>query len=103
IESLPDDTLLSLIRQKRDVHETATLNGPPSTTAVGRDIPAELAEHPRYHVLDLLGSGGMGAVYRAEHRLMERHVALKVINPGLMDKPALVERFRREVKAAARL
>src|SRR5205807_7459616 len=60
-------------------------------------------EHPRYPVLELLGSGGMGAVYRAEHRLMERHVALKVINPGLMDKPALVERFRREVKAAARL
>jgi hypothetical protein len=54
-------------------------------------------------VLQLLGSGGMGAVYKAEHRLMERPVALKVINAGLMNKPAMVERFQREVKAAARL
>ena len=45
----------------------------------------------------------MGAVYKAEHRLMERPVALKVINRDLIDNPALVERFRREVQAAARL
>src|SRR5262249_53577158 len=65
-------------------------------------VPPELAEHPRYHILELLGSGGMGAVYKAEHRLMERPVALKVISPDLMKRPGLVVRFRREVKAAAR-
>src|SRR5262249_11574204 len=53
--------------------------------------------------LELLGTGGMGAVYKAEHRLMKRLVALKVINEELIAKPAAVERFRREVEAAARL
>jgi uncharacterized protein (TIGR03067 family) len=67
------------------------------------DIPPELAAHPRYHVVELLGSGGMGAVYRAEHRLMQRTVALKIINPNLVASKSAVERFRREVQAAARL
>ena len=53
--------------------------------------------------MELLGVGGMGAVYKAEHQLMERTVAVKVINANLVDSPAMVERFRREVKAAARL
>ena len=65
--------------------------------------PAVLVGHPRYRVLELLGVGGMGAVFKAEHLLMERTVALKVINRQLIDHPGAVERFRREVKAAAKL
>jgi WD40 repeat protein len=72
---------------------------PPSPTAV----PPELARHPRYRVEALLGAGGMGVVYRAEHRLMERQVALKVIHADLVKDPVAVRRFRSEVKAAARL
>src|SRR5262249_11871361 len=64
---------------------------------------AALAGHPRYRVLELLGVGGMGAVYKAEHLRMERTVALKVVNRSLTDNPAMVERFTREVKAAAKL
>ncbi len=45
----------------------------------------------------------MGSVYLAEHRVMDRQVALKVIRSDLLGKPALVERFRREVKSAAHL
>jgi serine/threonine protein kinase len=45
----------------------------------------------------------MGDVFKAEHRMMGRTVALKVINRDLFKKPAAVERFQREVKAAARL
>jgi serine/threonine-protein kinase len=45
----------------------------------------------------------MGTVYRAEHRLMGRLVALKVINPELVGRPEMVERFYREARAAARL
>src|SRR5438477_2437774 len=67
------------------------------------DLPAALLGHPRYRVLEMLGVGGMGAVYKAQHQLMERVVALKVINRSLTDSPATVARFRREVKAAARL
>ncbi len=45
----------------------------------------------------------MGTVYLAEHRLMDRPVALKVIRRDLLRNDASVERFRREVRAAARL
>jgi serine/threonine protein kinase len=45
----------------------------------------------------------MGAVYKAQHRLMERIVALKVISQNLVNDAATIERFRHEVKAAARL
>ena len=65
--------------------------------------PAALIGHPRYQVQELLGVGGMGAVFKARHLLMERTVALKLINHDLIDQPGAVERFRREVKAAARL
>jgi serine/threonine-protein kinase len=56
-----------------------------------------------YVVLDQLGQGGMGVVYKAQHRMMERVVALKVLTPGAVRKQESVERFFREVKAAARL
>lgn len=66
-------------------------------------IPAELANHPRYEIESIIGRGGMGAVYRARHRMMDRVVALKTIGAAWVDKPGAVERFRREVKTAARL
>src|SRR5262249_42342476 len=77
----------------------AASDEPPTLTS----LPRELNDRPRYRVVAARGSGGMGTVYRAEHRLMDRPVALKVIRGDLLGKPALVERFRREVKSAARL
>lgn len=66
-------------------------------------LPDELREHPRYRIIEQIGQGGMGAVYRAQHRLMNRPVALKLINSQLVRHPQAVERFRREVQTAARL
>jgi WD40 repeat protein len=66
-------------------------------------LPPELAGHERYRVVRLLGAGGMGAVYEAEHRVMQRLVALKVIKRACTADAAALERFRREVRAAARL
>jgi hypothetical protein len=66
-------------------------------------VPTGLAAQPDYRIQDVLGSGGMGTVYRAEHRLMGRPVALKVIHTHLLTHPGAVERFRQEVRAAARL
>ncbi len=66
-------------------------------------VPEELAAHPRYRLGALLGRGGMGAVYKAEHTLMERPVAVKVIAAHLLRQPGAADRFRQEVKAAARL
>src|SRR5262249_33572748 len=68
-----------------------------------RQPPADLADHPRYCVLGWLGSGGMGTVYKARHRLMDRLVALKVVHADLLNRPSMAERFHREIQAAARL
>jgi len=73
-----------------------------ATQAAG-DVPPELAHHARYQILRVLGCGGMGVVFQAMHRLMERPVALKVIRGDYVRTPQFIERFRQEVKAAARL
>lgn len=57
-----------------------------------------------YQLLELLGKGGMGAVYRAhKSSLRKRYVALKVISPSLMDQPGVLERFDLEAEIAAGL
>ncbi|MDB5388889.1 MAG: pknB 13 [Planctomycetaceae bacterium] len=66
-------------------------------------IPAELVDHPRYRILRLLGRGGMGSVWLAEHLVMRRQVALKVIRPELLAQPGALQRFQREVEATATL
>src|SRR5882762_2323373 len=50
-----------------------------------------------------LGVGGMGTVYRAKHLLIDRPVAVKVLNPRFVEDEAAKARFRREAKAAGRL
>jgi len=56
-----------------------------------------------YRILDLLGEGGMGAVYKARHAPMDRLVALKFIQAEQLAGPDAVERFAREARAAAQL
>jgi uncharacterized protein (TIGR03067 family) len=122
LKQMKADTFVGLVREARPRAigaEAATLGSgeqPPSgrdsgpateaetrADAASFELPPELARHPRYRIVQLLGTGGMGAVYKAEHRLMQRTVALKVINPKLVASKSAVERFRREVQAAARL
>ncbi|WP_439627052.1 protein kinase domain-containing protein [Gemmata sp.] len=117
ISCVPDDTLAALARQAAAIADktpecaatpaaTRTVADPPSgaSATVGDDgIPAALRDHPRYEVIRELGAGGMGVVYKAEHRIMGRPVALKVMAPHLTAKPGAVERFRKEVRAAAQI
>ena len=56
-----------------------------------------------YELLELLGTGGFGRVYRVRDLSLEREVALKVLHPSLTQDPEVVERFRREAQLAARL
>ncbi len=51
----------------------------------------------RYEILQLLGEGGMGAVYKAADRELDRFVALKVIRPELASNPAILARFKQEL------
>ena len=56
-----------------------------------------------YHVLGVVGSGGMGQVYKARHRILDRNVAIKVMHTAKAANPQLVQRFYREARAVARL
>jgi serine/threonine-protein kinase len=57
----------------------------------------------RYELEELVGTGGMSSVYRAHDRLLERHVALKVLHEQFTADGDYVERFRREARAVAQL
>ena len=57
----------------------------------------------RYRLISRLSTGGMGEVYRSHDVLLDRSVAVKVLHPSLAHDPELVERFKDEARAAARL
>lgn len=56
-----------------------------------------------YLLLRRIGAGGMGEVFLAEHRTMNRHVALKILSRKIADRPQLLERFFQEIRAVAKL
>ena len=56
-----------------------------------------------YVLIEKIGQGGMGAVYKAEHRRMKRVVAIKMLPAAMMNNAAAAARFQREVEAAAKL
>lgn len=57
----------------------------------------------RYHISELIGSGGMATVYKAECNLLNRDVAIKVLKSSMRDDPSAVKNFTREAQAAAKL
>ncbi len=57
----------------------------------------------RYYVRRLCGEGGMGRVYEAEHIDIGKRVALKILHPAYSQTPDLVERLRREARAASKI
>jgi serine/threonine protein kinase len=70
-------------------------------------VPPSVAEltvsFPQLEVLELIGQGGMGAVYKARQKKLDRLVALKILPPGIGQEPAFAERFTREAQALAKL
>ena len=56
-----------------------------------------------YQVIEILGAGGMGTVYKVRHLISDRLEAIKLVLPELTENPDLMERFMREIKVQARL
>jgi eukaryotic-like serine/threonine-protein kinase len=57
----------------------------------------------RYVIEEVVGEGGMASVYRARHKLTDKQVAVKIMNPLLASDPIVRERFRREARSAQKL
>ena len=91
-DSAPDEARLPLVAESTEgkTEEGSVAARERAAALIGRTIS------DRYKILDLLAMGGMGAVYRAEHLLMRKHVAVKVLHARTAGFPELVERFERE-------
>jgi len=81
-----------------------------STASLAPEQPGSMAEHligqtldQRYQVLSLLGSGGMGTVFKGRDTTLQRDVAIKVMHPHVAAQSDLQHRFLQEARAAARL
>ncbi len=76
-------------------------------TPSGRFVPPKPQElvplFPQLAILDFVGSGGMGAVYKARQTKLDRLVALKILPPEVGQDPAFAERFAREARTLGRL
>src|SRR4051812_4965103 len=77
---------------------TSPPNGTPAPEGVER---IGMVISGRYLIKQLLGEGGMGSVYLAEHTGMKKRVALKLLHPEMVENPEVSARFEREAMAAA--
>jgi hypothetical protein len=75
---------------------------PPSEVALPSSLVGQILGG-RYRVVSRIGAGGMGEVYRVEHRLLSCQMALKTLSPSLRDTPSAVHRFRQEAELGALL
>jgi eukaryotic-like serine/threonine-protein kinase len=74
-----------------------------ASSAATRVLPAELPQIPGYEVQEVLGYGGMGVVYKAWHKRLNRAVALKMMLSGAYARPEELKRFFREAESLAAL
>ena len=96
---------------KAGLPSEATVLSDEARAASGRTssgfTPADIAEmnatFPQFEFIDLLGRGGMGAVYKARQKDLDRLVAVKVLPKELAKSPGFAERFSREARALAKL
>src|SRR5256886_2870375 len=97
---------LTPVPQSRDAETFAGVpnNAPqPSESAAGSGLQPGFVLGGRYEILAALGEGGMGAVYKARDRELDRLVALKVIRPDLARNPAIIQRFKQELILARQI
>jgi serine/threonine protein kinase/formylglycine-generating enzyme required for sulfatase activity len=103
-----DADLLLEVRRLIGADDSGSFLEPPGPERLAESLRALAGPAPGstlggYRLGAVLGSGGMGVVFRAVALATDRPVAIKVLPPGLHLRPQAVERFQREARAAARL
>src|SRR5947199_307861 len=107
LQSRPGDRYFTATEMLEDfVSEAGVFQEPaaaPQVAEVGFERRLRRALGDDYELLDEIGSGGFGRVFRARDLGLEREVAIKVLHPSLTANLGVVERFRREAQLAAKL
>ena len=106
LQLIPPDSFANLARAAAAAPSIGSPGATPAPAAnpiTQEKVPAGFVNHPRYRILNELGAGGMGTVYKAHDQLMDRVVAVKVVSPHLTAKASALARFWKEVLAAAKL
>jgi eukaryotic-like serine/threonine-protein kinase len=91
------------------VAQSPVVPGSSSSNILSTDLvfdprcPAAGMRIGQYRLLQKLGEGGMGSVWKANHTLLDKAVAIKLLSPHLIGTPQIVARFEREMKAVGRL
>ncbi|MDH5513045.1 MAG: serine/threonine protein kinase, partial [Gammaproteobacteria bacterium] len=84
--------------QSSDIKTQILSHSPDLPPATAQDVAEALAS--RYDILDTLGDGGMGMVYRVRDRETSEMLALKLLRPEIARDPAMMERFKNEIRLA---
>jgi serine/threonine protein kinase/formylglycine-generating enzyme required for sulfatase activity len=111
VSEMSSDSFLGRLRKingRPQVSDPAQGESGASGTASRQGAPAgtlapALLDHPDYEIVRELGRGGMGVVYLAHNKLMGRDEVLKVVSKHLIERKGVLDRFAREIRAAARL
>ncbi|NUM48424.1 MAG: protein kinase, partial [Anaerolineales bacterium] len=103
---IPLDERAGFVRRARavrpDLAESPIETPPPALEEIGREDLTGRAIRG-YSLAERIGSGGMGAVYRAVQPIVEREVAMKIILPAFANHPDFIRRFEAEAQLVARL
>jgi len=95
----PDDTIYcgkctTPLKPSEDIEVTETIEAPKEELTRGATFAG------RYEIIEELGKGGMGRVYRVEDKKLEQEIALKLIKPEIASDKKTIERFRNELRTA---
>jgi len=89
--------------QRTSIRRSPTPAGPAGALSVAAHLQIGSALGNRYEILELLGEGGMGAVYKAADLEVDRVVALKVIRPEMAANPEILARFKQELLLSSKV
>ena len=105
--ALPADSPQSLCPAcllRQALASRTVVNGDARTSSKPPPTPEEIADKfPQFEILECLGRGGMGVVYKARQKSLNRLVAIKILAPDREHEPRFAERFAREAELLARL